>query len=46
MAGVILVAGIYVFAAVALLMAGAVIGVLAVVSLGIRREDRDLQPDK
>ena len=35
-------AGIYVFAAVALLMAGAVIGVLAVVTLGIHREDHDL----
>lgn len=35
-------AGIYVFTAVALLMAGAVIGVLAVVRLGIHREDRDL----
>jgi hypothetical protein len=38
---VILVAGIYVFACTALLMAGAVIGVLAVVVLGIHREDRD-----
>jgi len=36
--------GIYAFGAVALVMvlAGAVIGVLAVVSLGIRREERDL----
>ena len=35
-------AGIYVFAAAALLMAGAAIGVVAVVSLAIRREDHDL----
>jgi hypothetical protein len=39
--GVILVVGIYVFAAVALLMAGAAIGVVAVVSLASRREDHD-----
>lgn len=35
-------AGIYVFAAVALLMAGAAIGVVLVVSLASRREDHDL----
>ena len=40
--GVILVAGTYVFAAVALMMAGAAIGVVAVVSLASRREDHDL----
>jgi hypothetical protein len=33
------VTGTYIFAAIALLAAGAVIGVLAVVALGIRRED-------
>ena len=32
--------GTYIFAAIALVTAGAVIGVLAVVALGIRREDR------
>ena len=32
--------GIYVFTAIALVAAGAVIGVLAVVALGIRRDDR------
>lgn len=32
--------GTYVFAAVALVLAGAVAGVLAVVTLGIRREER------
>ena len=32
--------GTYIFAAIALVAAGAVIGVLAVVALGIRREDR------
>jgi hypothetical protein len=38
------VTGIYAFGAVALVMVlvGAVIGVLAVTSLGIRREERDL----
>jgi hypothetical protein len=40
------VTGIYAFAvavvALAMVMAGAAIGVLAVVSLGIRREERDL----
>jgi hypothetical protein len=34
------VTGTYIFAAIALVTAGAVIGVLAVVALGIRREDR------
>jgi hypothetical protein len=34
------VTGTYIFAAIALAAAGAVIGVLAVVALGIRREDR------
>jgi hypothetical protein len=34
------VTGTYIFAAIALVAAGAVIGVLAVVALGIRREDR------
>jgi hypothetical protein len=33
------VTGTYIFAAIALVTAGAVIGVLAVVALGIRRED-------
>ena len=32
--------GTYIFAAIALVTAGAVIGVLAVVALGIRRDDR------
>lgn len=32
--------GTYVFTAIALVAAGAVIGVLAVVALGIRRDDR------
>jgi hypothetical protein len=41
-AGVIFVAGVYVSAAAALVIAGAVIGVLAVVALGIHREDRHL----
>lgn len=35
-------AGIYIFAAVALLAVGAAIGVVVVVSLAIRREDHDL----
>ena len=35
-------AGVYVSAAAALVIAGAVIGVLAVVALGIHREDRHL----
>jgi hypothetical protein len=34
------VTGTYIFAAIALVTAGVVIGVLGVVSLGIRREDR------
>jgi hypothetical protein len=34
------VTGTYIFAAIALVTAGAVIGVLAVVALGIRRDDR------
>jgi hypothetical protein len=38
---VILVTGIYVFASVALLMGGVAIGVVTVVSLAIRREDRE-----
>ena len=32
--------GTYIFAAIALVTGGAVIGVLAVVALGIRRDDR------
>ena len=32
--------GTYIFAAIALVAAGAVIGILAVVALGIRRDDR------
>ena len=40
LAGVILVVGIYVFAAAALVITGAAIEVLGVVSLGIRREGR------
>ena len=32
--------GIYIFAAIALVTGGAVIGVFAVVALGIRRDDR------
>jgi hypothetical protein len=34
------VTGTYIFAAIALVAAGAVIGILAVVALGIRRDDR------
>jgi hypothetical protein len=34
------VTGTYIFAAIALVTAGAVIGVLAMVALGIRRDDR------
>jgi hypothetical protein len=34
------VTGTYIFAAIALVAAGATIGVLAVVTLGIRRDDR------
>jgi hypothetical protein len=34
------VTGTYIFAAIALVAAGAMIGVLAVVTLGIRRDDR------
>jgi hypothetical protein len=34
------VTGTYIFAAIALVAAGAVIGILAVVTLGIRRDDR------
>ena len=32
--------GTYIFAAIALVTAGAVIGILAVVALGVRRDDR------
>ena len=32
--------GTYIFAAIALVAAGAVLGILAVVALGIRRDDR------
>jgi len=35
------VAGVYAFAAVTLVLAGIVIGILAAVSLGIRRDERD-----
>jgi hypothetical protein len=38
--GVSDVTGTYIFAAIALVTAGAMIGVLAVVALGIRRDDR------
>jgi len=34
------VTGTYIFAAIALVTAGAVIGILAVVALGVRRDDR------
>ena len=34
------VTGTYIFASIALVAAGAVIGILAVVALGIRRDDR------